>query len=64
MLSKKTLAGILFAMLATVKGASTGTGKEVQNGYNIQMWYNTATQKVNYEVVIPNNTYFALMIGS
>ena len=57
-------ASVLLLSMQVANAASTGTGNEVANNYNIQMWYNTSTSKVNYEVVIPDGTWFALMIGS
>ena len=52
------------AMVTMTNAKSTGLGLEVQDDYNFDVRYDTATDEAIFDVVIPDGTWFALMLGS
>ena len=43
---------------------SSGMGEELIDGFNIQVSFNAWSQIVSFRVVIPNNTWLGLILGS
>jgi|688.fasta_scaffold1056218_1 hypothetical protein len=43
---------------------STGMGQELIRGFNVAVTYNAWSQVATFRVVIPNNTWFGLVLGS
>ena len=54
-------AASVFASLAAAR--STGEGYEVQDGYNFDVRYDAADETVVFDVIIPDGTWFGLLLG-
>ena len=56
---------VVFAIFSQFTcAASTGKGLEVFPGFNVDMKYNKDTEMVDFTVVIPDNTWMGVILGS
>ena len=51
------------AMMAVTNARSSGLGLEVEDDYNFDMRLDRDTGEVVFDVVIPDGTWFAIMLG-
>ena len=54
----------IVALLSYIRGVSTGAGQEITNGFNLQCSYNAWSEVVTFRIVVPNNTWFSIVLGS
>jgi hypothetical protein len=58
----KHLNRLLLASLTTSQ--STGLGKEVHSGFNMEWKYDISKNQVCLQVIIPQNSWFGLTLGT
>ena len=52
------------ALAAMASAKSSGTGKELQDGYNVAVTWDQREEEVTFTVVMPDRTWLGLVIGS
>jgi len=55
---------LIAALLSYVGGLSTGAGQELANGFNLQFSFNLWSETLTIRIVVPNNTWFSIVLGS
>ena len=51
-------------MAGYVSAISTGIGKEVVAGYNVNAVYDAKNEQVVYTFVVPNNSWMGILLGT
>ena len=62
--NKLAILGYATALSQFASAASSGSGLEVFPGFNVDMKYNKDTEMVDFTVVIPDNTWMGIVLGS
>lgn len=55
---------IIAALASYAVAKSSGHGKELQDGYNVEVTWDQRSQVVTFTVVMPNLTWLGLVLGS
>ena len=51
-------------MAGYANAISTGIGKEVLAGYNVNAVYDARTEQVVFTFVVPNNSWMGILLGT
>ena len=62
--NKLAVAGLTSTLLHFASAASTGKGLEVFPGFNVDIKYNKDSDMVDFTVVIPDNTWMGIILGT
>jgi hypothetical protein len=54
----------IVSLITYVRAVSTGAGVEIANGFNLQISYNAWSEITTFRIVVPNNTWFSIVLGS
>ena len=61
---KRFCSALAFITTAAAHDVSSGLGEELIKGFNVQVSYNAWSEVAAFRVVIPDQTWFGIVLGS